>query len=80
MAQYIYAVAIRPAAGHNFIALFVRHFLCAHVKAQVSVRYTKSVYLRGINLGWSSANIYYYNFACSDPSWPSCGWLTSSFW
>ena len=48
---YYYAVAIRPAAGHNFIALFVRHFLCAHVKAQVSVRYTKSVYLRGINLG-----------------------------
>ena len=46
----IIAVAIRPAAGHNFIALFVRHFLCAHVKAQVSVRYTKSVYLRGINL------------------------------
>ena len=42
-------MAIRPAAGHNFIALFVRHFLCAHVKAQVSVRYTKSVYLRGIN-------------------------------
>ena len=45
------AVAIRPAAGRKFIALFVRHFLCAHVKAQVSVRYTKSVYLRDINLG-----------------------------
>ena len=31
------AVGIRPAAGQDFIALFVRHFLFAHVKPHVEL-------------------------------------------
>ena len=31
-------MAIRPAAGYHFFALFVRHFLFAHVEAHVGFR------------------------------------------